>query len=294
MTLRRFHCPRCDAALTPWLRELTLADALCTQESGTWLMPAGFFARRGTALLDAWPTAPFAAFPWLLAPQDERWIKPHPDMNRTIGCCGLSFRGEEFPNLVCPCGHEVGVGYRDCCGPHWYRLHESVVTRDSEDARPLRDLDARLARARQVVTSARPEREVFTSSATDAYAGDPSTWSGAPWLDDPSLTCTGGEPETTLVIEADGMPDGKAAFLPVPWPVIVRFVALEESPWGSPDVPLVWKRADGPEVHIARADDVVLCTAWTRRAEDNVAMVFDAAEWSAAWDRLRASHVSAR
>jgi hypothetical protein len=152
-TRSRFCCPRCNAALTPWSRALALADAVCLQGDQTWLVPAGWFVRRDSVLLRG--SSYFAAgpptFSWLFAPLTSWWLRTHPDPMRSIGCCGLASYGPDAPNLVCACGHEVGLGYRDCIGPHWYALHESVVREDAADDAPPPAIAERLARARELV-----------------------------------------------------------------------------------------------------------------------------------------------
>jgi hypothetical protein len=281
----RFLCPRCRSALTPWLREFTLREALSARDE-TWLLPGGFFANRDAAVFgDDVPTSA-EGYPWLLAPLGERWLKAHPDLGRTTGCCGLTYRDEESPNLVCPRGHEVGLGHRECRGPHWYALDGELEQQSERDPKPIADPGPRLERARALVARPAPELAPFAGGAHDIRHDEPEGWIGALWLEAPSIECAGGEAAPSLVLRAKGLPADRALFLRTPWPQIVRLLCLDETPWGSPDVPLVWRDGDAPAVNLSRHDDLILLTTREGEPSGRVAVVFDAAEWAGAWARV--------
>lgn len=290
----RFLCSRCRSALTPWLRELTLRDALSARDE-TWLLPGGFFAHRDAAVFGDDVPTPAEGFPWLLAPLGERWLKAHPDLGRSTGCCGLSYRDEDSPNLVCPRGHDIGLSYRECHGPHWYALYEDAERQSENDPKPLANPGPKLERARALTarslaelaaSGSRPELAAFGGGGNDVLHEEPNGWLDALWLEAPAIECAGGEEAPSLVIRAKGLPEGRALYLRTPWSQIVRLLCLDETPWGSPDVPLVWKNGDAPTVNISRNDDLVLLTTSAGEPSGQVALVFDANEWASAWTRV--------
>ena len=282
----RFLCPRCRSALTPWVRELTLAEALSTRGDETWLLPGGFFASRDSTIFGDDPPTSVEGYPWLLPPTAKRWLATHPDFGRSGGCCGLGFRSPESPNLVCMRGHAVGIGYRECHGPQWYALDDNAVRQSEPDPHPLVDVGPKLARARALASRPPPPVEAFAGATTDVAHDAPDGWINALWLEAPALEAAGPEAAPTLVLRAKGLPEGGAVALAAPWPQLVRLLCLDETPWGSPDVPLTWKADGAPAVNVSRHDDLVLLTAARREQGGPIAFVFDADEWAGAWARL--------
>lgn len=291
-TLSRFCCPACGAALTPWLRELTLGEAAATHASGTWLLPGGTFVRRDGPLQPAGPA--LANHPWLLPPIDERWLRPHPDQARTIGCCGMNYR-PDLPNLTCPCGQEVGFGHRDCCGPHWYALHQSVLREQTDDPAPLTALDGPLAQLRALVAGPLPAITAWPPNNKSTYPWDVDTWKAAPRLRDVGLHCGGGVEAPMLMLRSMQLPTGTALYVPIRWPQLVRSLVLAEEPWGTPAVPLTWQAdhatplSPGPRttttVQLTRSTTTVLVTVW--QGHDTWAVRISASRWRSAWARLR-------
>jgi hypothetical protein len=279
----RFLCPRCHSALTPWLRELTWREALCVEGDDTSLVPAGHFVHRDAAGVDWTPEA----FPWLLAPLGAKWLVAHPDPARTVGCCGLAFLNGA-PNLLCPRGHEVGAGYRDCLGPHWYALSEEVERQSERDPSPPPDPAPALERARALAAAPPPSGLEHFADRRPAVRPDATeTWLDALWLEAPSLALTGGEASPALVARATGLPPGRALLWPAPWPLLARLLCLDVPPFGDAEAPLGWRGGDGPTVNVVRGDALVLLTSHRRHADEAGAFVFDAAEWSDAWARLK-------
>ena len=284
-TRSRFRCPRCGEALTPWLRALDLADAVCLQLCHTWLLPAGYFLQRESALLRGSYLASPPAFPWLFAPMTSWWLRVHPDRIRTSGCCGMNFV-PGAPNLVCACGHEVGIGYKDCLGPYWYSLHESVVREDAADETPPRAIEERLARARERVEAPIP------TTAYDPGKGSAGlfveTWHEARNLSDVEVDYGGGIDAPALVITSPQLPVGATLIVPIPWCQLVRFLVLGEQPWGEVALPLSWK-GDGLEeqqVQLTRRKRRLLLTVWGP-GQASWAVTISPKAWAAEWARLR-------
>lgn len=279
----RFCCPSCGAALTPWLRELELAEAVNLSEDETWAVPGGWFVRRDAPLLAGTYLAEGATeYPWLLAPLSARWLRVHGELMRRVGCCGLSFGG--LPNLLCACGAEVAGGYGDCIGAHWYALLASVVREQAADGERPIDVATRLARARELA-GAPIAAEGCTLPRAVIYLDDPGSWGPALRLSDVRLGCGGGVGEPALVIESAQLPGGDALVLPIPWCQLVRLLVLDETPWADPQVPLTWKRGEGPQVQVARSEGRVLLTVWRRH--ESAAVTLDANRWTDAWADLR-------
>lgn len=286
LTRHRFLCPRCRSALTPWLRELTLPEALCVQGDETWLLPGGFFALRDAVVFgDGAPTS-FDGFPWLIAPLAKRWMPPHPDLSRSTGCCGLRFQSEDKPNLVCMRGHDVGISYRECRGPHWYAIGEFTEQQTERDPHPLVDLEAKRARVRTLVDRPLPGFTAFAERTSNVDHETPDGWLDALWLEAPVLTYGGGQANPTLVLQAKGLPADRAVIMPTPWVQLLRLLCLDETPWGAPEAPLTWKSSGGPVINVSRHEDFVLLTVAEIGASGRLAHVFDAAEWTSAWARL--------
>ena len=281
----RFSCPRCNAALTPWLRALELADAVCLHTSQTWLVPAGWFVRRDSELLrGADLRGDLPTFPWLFAPLTSFWLRVHP--MRAFGCCGMAFSGPDAPNLLCACGHEVGIGHRDCIGPHWYALHESVVREDAVDDAPPAAIAQRLARARELVTAS-IARAAHAPREGSVIGLDISDWQKALHLADVQLECGGGIDDPALVIASPQLPEGARLSVPTPWCQLVRSLVLGEQPWGQLALPLTWKRERLEEQHVRllRHKRRILLTVCGERTGWAVTMSSKA--WKAAWARLR-------
>lgn len=211
----RFRCPRCDKKLTPWSRALELADAVYLQGERTWLLPAGWFVRWDSELLRGASMAHrLPSFPWLFAPLTSFWLRVHPDPRRTVGCCGLACFGPDVPNLLCACGHEVGLGYRDCCGPHFYSLHESVVREDAPDEAPPTAIPERLARARELLGATIPGA-AYDPGSRGVSSAFPETWHSAPLLHEVRLECGGGLDEPALGITSPQLPEGARLIVPL-------------------------------------------------------------------------------
>lgn len=286
-TRTRFCCPRCRAPLTPWLRALELADAVCLQAAKTWLVPAGWFVRRDSELLRTAQLAYVPNFPWMFAPLTNWWLNVHPDPMRTNGCCGLSFFGPDSPNLLCACGHEVGIGYRDCLGPHWYALHESVGQEDTPEDLPPIAITERLARVRE-----RVENPLMATAhhpgGTNASISYPDTWHEALHLADMQLEYGGGIHTPALVMTSPQLPTETSLIVPIPWCQIVRALVLDERPWGELALPLTWT-TDGLEehqVHLIRRKRRLLLTLWVK-GQAKWAVTISPKAWLAAWARLR-------
>ncbi len=86
---------------------------------------------RGTYQLDpqGWSTP--ALPPVVVHPADLKNLALHPDGERHIGCCGVSW-GRGGPNFVCANGHEVGWLWTDCMAPHQARLEHVAVQESSQ------------------------------------------------------------------------------------------------------------------------------------------------------------------
>lgn len=285
MSLSRFMCPRCDEALTPWLRPLPTAEALCMSSSWTWLLPAEHYLHREDPRLGA-PWNSFSEYPWLLPPQPERQIKHHPDSQRTIGCCGLSYRGPEQPNLVCACGEVIGLGYCDCCGPHWYALHASVRREEVEEEDSTAELAAGLAHLRRICGGPATAVVAARDPNNGVLHDDPGTWPVARRLTDIGLACSGGEADPELLLTSPQLPDGLPLVLPIPRGQLVRLIVLQSVPWGEPDLPMTWQgdRKGAPQIQVSRRDERILVTLWP--GQTVTAVTVPAAAWTAAWARL--------
>ncbi|MCY0995212.1 hypothetical protein OV203_49255 [Nannocystis sp. ILAH1] len=280
----RFRCPRCGEVLTPWSRELELAEALNPFESQTWLLPAQWFVRWDhPGLRDSYLGGHPASYPWLFAPLTRWWVQVHPDSRRTAGCCGLAYGGSGPPNLVCACGLEIGVGHRDCSGPHWYALHESVVHEQEVDATPLQATAGRLARLRYRVGRpvARPGHD---PGGGNVWHHERATWNEALRLRELTIDCGGGIEDPALVIESPQLPPGAQLVVPLPWCQLVRLAALGEQPWGEAESPLTWMSGlrEGPHVCVSRYRRRVLLTAWGPDPT-SWAVTIEVRAWADAW-----------
>ncbi|PCC75464.1 hypothetical protein SAMN02745121_00003 [Nannocystis exedens] len=284
----RFRCPRCGEALTPWSRELELAEALNPFESQTWLLPSQWFVRRDhPRLRDSYLGGHPASYPWLFAPLTRWWLRVHPDPRRTAGCCGLACCGADLPNLVCACGLEIGLGYRDCAGPHWFALHETVVHEQAVDPTPPRSIAGRLARLRQRV--GRPiARPGYDPGGRNAWHRERTTWNEALRLRAVTIDCGGGSEDPALVIESPQLPAGAQLVVPLPWCQLVRLVVLGEQPWAESESPLTWMSGarEGPRVCVSRYRRRVLLTAWGP-GQASWAVTIEVRAWAEAWAGLR-------
>lgn len=280
----RFRCPRCGAALTSWLRELELADALNLHMSHTWSLPSRWFVRRDSPLLRGSLLTEPASYPWLLAPS-MKWLRIHADGARTIGCCGLAHYGPELPNLVCACGHEIGLGYRDCIGPYWFSLHASVVREEAVDAAPLQRLAERLTGLRARVAGP-VARTGYDPGGRGAWHHDTTTWDDATRLNEVALDCGGGVDDPAITITSPQLPAGAQLVVPLPWCQLVRLVVLCEKPWAETSSPLRWQNGEQPRVSVSRHRRRVLLTAWGK-GDASWAVTFEVRAWAGAWARLR-------
>ncbi|HEU4536041.1 MAG TPA: hypothetical protein VFS00_18075, partial [Polyangiaceae bacterium] len=263
-----------------------LPEALCTRGDENWLVPGGFFLPRdAVAFVDGNPST--ERFPWLIAPMGKRWLAPHPDLGRSAGCCGLTFRSDATPNLVCTRGHPVGLAHRECQGPQWYALAADAEQQTERDPRPLGDLAPKLASVRALADGALPPLEPLGEAGGAGVDHEsPEGWIDALWLEAPALACGGGPAAPAVSLRAKGLPAGRAVLLPTPWVQLVRLLCLDETPWGSPDAPLTWRADGGPTVNVSRHDELVLLTAGGVGAAGRLALVFDATEWTNAWAGL--------
>jgi hypothetical protein len=271
------------------MRALALADAVCLQGAQTWLVPAGWFVRRDSELLrGADLRGHLPTFPWLFAPLTRWWLRLHPDPRRTVGCCGLNFFGADAPNLLCACGHEVGIGHEDCIGPHWYSLHESVVREDVADDAPPTALAERLARARELV-EAPITRVSHDPKGGSVIGGDTYGWHTLLHLADVNLEYGGGIGDPALVIGSPQLPEGARLIVPIPWCQLVRPLVLAEQPWGELALPLEWESRGTDEqrlrARLSRRKRRILLTVWKKRT--GWAVTISAKAWKAAWARLR-------
>lgn len=285
MPLSRFRCPRCDAAVTPWLRPLPTADALCPQSSHTWLLPAEHYLRHDDPHLHPHRSPKLADYPWCLPPLPGRWLEHHPDQQRTIGCCGLSYRGPDLPNLVCPCGEPIGLGYCDCCGPHWYALHRSVRHEQTDDDDPPPDLTAGLAHMQRLCAGPPSPLPAARDRLRTLCHDDTDDWRAALPLTTLDLTCSGGDADPELRLTSPQLPG--PLVLPIPRGQLLRLLVLQSVPWGDPDLPMTWQgdRHPAPQVQVSRHADRILLTLWP--GQSTAAITMPAAAWSAAWTRLR-------
>ncbi|WAS99101.1 hypothetical protein [Nannocystis punicea] len=284
----RFCCPRCGEALTPWVRRLELAEAVNLHDSHTWVLPSGWFVRRDSGLLPAPHLSERPAnYPWVFAPMSKWWLGVHSDPRRTVGCCGLASYGPELPNLVCACGQEVGLGYRDCLGPYWYSLHESVVHEQEVDPDPPRGIAERLARLRERVAGPIARMGYDPGGRHASHQHDPPSWDATLRLAEVTLDCGGGVDEPALVIESQQLPAGAQLVVPLPWCQLVRLAALGEQPWAETESPLTWKheRRGGPRVCVSRRKRRVLLTAWGPGSA-SWAVTIAVRAWADAWARL--------
>jgi hypothetical protein len=266
------------------LRSLELAEALCPQADQNWLVPAGWFVRRDSPLLHGVYLSPPPTFPWLVAPLTSWWLDVHPDPMRTSGCCGLSFRPPDTPNLLCGCGHEVGIGYKDCIGPHWYALHESVVREDTVDDAPPLPISDRLGRMRERV-EAPITWTAHNPGGRGAWFRDVTTWHEARHLGDIRVEVGGGIDAPMLVMTSPQLPEGSGLIVPIPWWQLVRHLVLAEQPWGEIALPLLWKTAQH-QVHLTRRKRRLLLTLW-EKGDAAWAVTISPKAWRAAWVRLR-------
>ncbi|MFO0709716.1 MAG: hypothetical protein U0353_07735 [Sandaracinus sp.] len=322
MPSHRFTCRACGAELAGPLKEERSARLVAANESHVWLV------RRGVVLLAGSPLVPPGlargdGFHGWLAPLSRERVALHPSIERTIGCCGLSFRSMETANLVCArCGAEVGVGYEDCCGPHWAALFVRSVDAHQDGEGELdtgeldaRDLDARVALLDALAPSLAKEVEAarFERRAGGAASYDPASWApsagGALAVSQPSLELAAGSTESPsgdpdLLIRSPSFAPREAVRVAIPPVVLARLVLGLEEPFGTPELPLPWRSMrDELEVDVACAVMSEGASEDARRedahdaeprvflgvsGERRVALTFDAREWSDAWRALGA------
>ena len=70
-----------------------------------------------------WPS--FGSGQLILNLEDLLNTKPHPEIKRFFGCCGIS--GYQGINTFCECGHELGTLSSDCCDPYYFAIRENGV-----------------------------------------------------------------------------------------------------------------------------------------------------------------------
>ncbi len=293
-TLHRFHCHACGAHLTEWLEEISDSELVSHHASSTAFVPRGY-------VINAEQTKHYRgllAARWMVAPMARAQVALHSDSERTIGCCGLSYRHGQA-NLVCAqCSVEVAMGYEDCCGPHWAAFvpeigHEVELHPDEDDEPRLRDavahLDAHLARASGVLHDSNVGEG---PRYNDVCCDEPAAWERyAPRISGVSLTIDGEQ----LIVHTDSLGSGGALVVATPRVMLVRLLCASITPWGEVDLPLTWRADDvgGTSVgevsvgHDVGTSRVVLIT----RGRDAVtrAVVMSSSEWLMALARLRTS-----
>ena len=291
-TLHRFHCQACGAHLTEWLEEISDSELVSHHASSTAFVPRGY-------VINAEQTKHYRGLlpeRWMVAPMTRARVAFHADLQRTVGCCGLSYRHDQA-NLVCAqCNAEVAMGYEDCCGPHWAAFvaeigHEVELHPDEVDdarlARAVALLDAQLCDASGALhDSSVGEGPRFNNICCDA----PTQWETyAPRLTGVSLALDGEQ----LLIRADSLAADQVFVLATPRVMLVRLLCASITPWGEPDSPLTWRADDvggksAGEVSVAHdvsTARVVLITS----GRDGVtrAVVMASSEWTHALTQLR-------
>jgi hypothetical protein len=287
-TLHRFHCPTCSTQLTDWLEELTSDELVARQASHTAYVPRGYVisSARDVGHAHAFPVAR-----WMTAPLRRDRVAVHTDLDRTVGCCGLSYRGN-LENLVCAqCSTEVATGYEDCCGPHWAAFVPSIgheVEVHEDNAAP------RIAHAVQCLEAVLATSSGLTHPSTIGFSHDlccdePMHWEKhAAHASGVSLALDGEQ----LIVRAASFAEGASFAVAAPRVMLLRILGAPMRPWGEPDLPLVWRVDDARgetlgEVDVcldARTSRVLLLV--TARNETR-ALLMDLRDWISAWDGLR-------
>ncbi len=283
--LHRLACPTCGAALTDALRVVDEPAFVATNESQTWLLPASGVVFAGSPLYPEGlrKAARLAA---IVAPQPRTRLALHADLQRTVGCCGLSYRSLEDANLLCArCGAEVGVGYEDCCGPYWAALFEHVehVVEERSDPWPA-DTTTRLSQWRALLDERPPSRTAEEVHAEDCgvYVDDPATWQRATSVDRIRLDVEGPAADPILILEGP-----ERLSVPVPFPVLARLLVLDDPPYATtePSLPFQAPGGGSPDVNVACEGDQVLFDVASRTA--HISWRIERSVWLGAWTELR-------
>jgi len=294
--LYRFACHACGASLSAPLRVLDEPSLLARHESHTWLVgESGFVPARSALVPPGLDNQP--GFHGWIAPQPRSRVALHPSWSRTVGCCGLSHSSFTDGNLVCArCGAEVGVGYEDCCGPHWAGLFERVTLTTEEAPDPWPDeLGVRCELLRETLDASLPDglsapgSDWLRGSASACFF-DPTSWDHAPHVEQPALSLAGSADAPELVLTASSFPEGAGLRLPVPFVVLARLALVGEPPYGPPERPLPWQSSDaeGPEVNVARDEATGRVFLGVTGRDANVTLRLDEGAWTGAWRALYA------
>lgn len=269
------------------------AALLAVNESHTWLVGGSGFLPAGSALVPAWLRGQAGFHGWI-APQPRGRVAVHPSVERTVGCCGLAYRSLAEGNLVCArCGVEVGVGYEDCCGPHWAALFERVAhtAEEADDPWP-GELGGRCERLREVLDASRadglgaPGGE-WLRGARSADFCEPESWDHAARVEAPVLSLAGSAGAPELVLGAASFPGGTGLRIGVPFAVLARLVVVGEAVDGPPESPLTWQASDGAEASVAvDAASARVFVGLSGRGVD-VQLCLEEGAWTGAWGALR-------
>ena len=290
-TLHRFHCHACGTLLTEWLEEIADSELVSHHASNPAFVPRGY-------VINAEQTKHYRELlkgRWMVAPLPRARVAFHSDPQRTIGCCGLSYRHDQA-NLVCAhCNAEVAMGYEDCCGPHWAAFvaeigHEMELHLDEAD-------DARLASAVALLDAQLSDASgaLHASSVVEAprfnniCCDEPTQWETyAPRFSGVSLALDGEQ----LLIRTES---DQLFVLPTPRVMLVRLLCASITPWGELDCPLTWRADDvggksAGEVSVSH-DVSTARVALITSGRDGMAraVVMTSSEWMRALARLRTS-----
>ena len=215
---RALGCAHCGAQLTEWLRPWPLSDDVRDQQTE---VPAGTWAHR--------PSPQRPGFPVAVHLGSTVGLAPHPEIRRSIGCCGISYR-EGQPNLVCAaCGAEAG--YRLSDGDHCVHgifLAEHVVDRQAVALPALVDAAVSVVRAR----------------GFDALQARFALPEHVAWEADEPYALAEREAVEIALAEVDGLLEltlGGVVVRP-PWPAGEqrRLRVLGATAEGTPDDPIEW------------------------------------------------------
>lgn len=294
-TLHRFHCPACGTHLTDWLEELTTDDLVARHASHTAYLPRGYVlsSSRDEGHAHAFPIAR-----WMTAPLRRDRVAVHADIHRTVGCCGLSFRGN-LENLVCAhCSADVATGYEDCCGPHWAAFVPSIGHEVEEHAK---DAQSRIAHAAHGLDAVLATSSGVTHSSTIGFTqnlcGDePKEWDEhAAHASGVSLELDGEQ----LIVRAASFAEGESFAVAIPRVMLLRILGARIRPWGELDLPLSWRVDDARgetlgEVDVCLDESTSRVLLLVAARNETRALVMDLRDWIEAWGRLRGQVLNAR
>jgi hypothetical protein len=290
-----FGCASCGQAWTPPLRRLPA----WIEQDGRWDVcsdsPVGTWSLRPEPR--GRPGCPVA-----LNLENAPGLLIHPEVQRSIGCCGISYR-EQKPNLLCPCGAEAA--YRLSDGDHCNHAAfvaatplETIECDEPDDATLL----ARFTSRREATALALPDAGMdaiprhLRVIADGLWNDDLQTPALFPALSRCSMQVSGLEVRLAL----DGL------WIRPPWPdgERDRAIALGVLPRGRADDPLSWwsdQPAGAPAANRHQwwqwCVDGELCVAWQRgqgttfNDPEAVAFRLPAELWELAW--REALHASA-